>query len=645
MAVSRMKKMQAAVLKKDAAALVRRLMWHSCAAIETEAGLPAPAGEYAEELAESIRRKEKIGEALKLLKEYRPAKKGLFRLRRAMTLDDFEGTDPSKALECAAESEGYGRRLQEIEAQKRLIAAERTSLGPWLGCDAPVTEVRTPHTVMFYGILPGGQEADALTAELAETVPDAYAEKIPSDTDEEGGDSCLCVVCHRESEAETLGFLSRRGFLRAELGGELPAARTAALEREDLALDEEKERIGEKLTELSASCDLLETAYDRVATDVTALEALMQTVATESAVILTGWVPQKAEKAAANELEKAGAYYTLSEPEEGDDPPVLLDNKPLFTPFESVISLYSLPAYGSFDPTAIMSVFYFILFGLMLGDVIYGLLLTFGCLFLLKKADLGRGVKNLVRMFCICGVSCSISGLLFGSWCGDLPSVFMSMFGVDIGDISIAFDMVKEPINFLIVAFAVGAAHLLAGMGVKFYLLCREGKVFDAVFDIGSWYVLFAGLGILVFNRTVGGIVAGVGALMLIATQGREAKNPVMRFLKGLYSLYGIINYVSDLLSYSRIMALGLATAVIASVINILATLMGPTIAGFILMPGILIVGHVVNLVINLLGTFVHTSRLQYIEFFGKFYEDGGRAFRPVAPELTYTDPTLDPGK
>jgi V/A-type H+-transporting ATPase subunit I len=140
----------------------------------------------------------------------------------------------------------------------------------------------------------------------------------------------------------------------------------------------------------------------------------------------------------------------------------------------------------------------------------------------------------------------------------------------------------------------------------------------------------------------VGWIVLGVGALMIVATYGRAQKNPIMRIAMGFKGLYDLINYASDLLSYCRILALGLASAVMAQVFNLLATMGGPTPVGFVLLVAVLIVGHVLNIAINLLGAFVHTSRLQYLEFFGKFFEDGGVGFVPATPSEEYSTAEAD---
>jgi V/A-type H+-transporting ATPase subunit I len=175
-------------------------------------------------------------------------------------------------------------------------------------------------------------------------------------------------------------------------------------------------------------------------------------------------------------------------------------------------------------------------------------------------------------------------------------------------------------------------------MAVNFYVLCKDGKVWDAIFDIGAYWVLFAGIGILFVNSTVGVYVALAGAAAILLTHGRKEKGIIKKLGGGFLGLYDLINYASDLLSYSRILALGLSAAIVGQVVNILGTMGGPTVLGFIMLVVVFIVGHLLNLAINVLGTFVHTSRLQYIEFFGKFYEDGGVPFEPAVPSEKYTE-------
>ena len=191
---------------------------------------------------------------------------------------------------------------------------------------------------------------------------------------------------------------------------------------------------------------------------------------------------------------------------------------------------------------------------------------------------------------------------------------------------------------FLIVSLAAGGVHIIAGMAINFVLLCKKGRVLDAIFDIFSWWIVFAGIGIIFLVGTTEGLITvGVGALIIILTHGRHEKNIIMRFLKGLLGLYDITSYASDLLSYSRILALGLAAGVIGQVVNLVGTMGGASIFGFIALIAACLIGHTLNLAINILGSFVHTSRLQYLEFFNKFYEDGGEKFEALEPSEQYS--------
>jgi V/A-type H+-transporting ATPase subunit I len=241
--------------------------------------------------------------------------------------------------------------------------------------------------------------------------------------------------------------------------------------------------------------------------------------------------------------------------------------------------------------------------------------------------------------------------VLFGSYFGNFPLAFLenvvgrtpaempnlARITAAQANLAILLDPLQNPMAFLVISLGVGALHLLAGMAVKAYILCRDRKPLSALFDIGSYWLLFAGIITVFFKKNVGIYLIVGGVLAILLTQGRHRKGLGGKLLGGLGGIYSLINYASDLLSYSRVLALGLAAGVIGQVVNILATLKGNSFFGFLLMIVIFVIGHLLNLVINVLGTFVHTARLQYIEFFGKFYEDGGTPFVPLAPSDRYS--------
>ena len=449
-------------------------------------------------------------------------------------------------------------------------------------------------------------------------------------------------------------LLSEYGFVRASFKG---VKETAAEQKEILRgrggeLEEENERLVARLTELAKDSDLLEAYYDIEATALLAANEQEKMLATRHTVILRGWIPAEEQERLSDLLSRFDCAYELSDPEEGDNPPVLLKNNGFAANFEWVLAMYSYPAYGRFDPTFIMSIFYFIIFGIMFADAGYGLILTLGCFLGVKLLKPSRSMVRFLKMFGYCGISCMVCGVLFGAYFGDLPLAIMknmmglteaelpnlALLGSAAPNLALLFDPLQNPMGFLVVSLAVGAVHLIAGMAVQFVILCKEGHAWDAILDIGAYWLLFAGVGLLVLLPSVGLWVTLFAVALIILTHGRAEKNLLMKLMKGFLGIYDLINYVSDLLSYSRILALGLAAGVIAQVVNILGTMGGATIVGFIGLVVAFCVGHLLNIAINVLGTFVHTSRLQYIEFFNKFYEDGGVIFEPAVPSEKYTE-------
>ncbi|MBQ9150858.1 MAG: hypothetical protein IJX72_01305, partial [Clostridia bacterium] len=466
------------------------------------------------------------------------------------------------------------------------------------------------------------------------------------------------VMFHRADEEAVNRALVSLGFVKSnfkEITGTAKQAIRAAEKKMD-ELDNRLQACIDRLCELSPLLEDLQVLYDVEKTTLLAAQHKQKLAETESCVILEGWVPTGAGDKVKHTLRHMYCAYDLVDPAEGEEPPVLLQNNGYASNFEWVVGMYSYPKYGSYDPTFVMSIYYFVIFGLMFADVGYGLLLTLGGFLAPKLVNVSPGMKRMLTMFGYCGIACTILGAVFGGWFGDLPYAIMTTYlgyesveaaqaaapffnGVTItlGGEPLSLNPLVNPIPFLIISLAMGLIHIVGGMAVKFYMLCREGKIFSAIFDIGSYWILFGGLGLLFVDSTVGLAVTIMGVLMIVLTYGREKKNIFAKLVFGLKGLYDLINYASDLLSYSRILALGLAAGVMAQVFNLLGTLGGPTIPGFLFMIIIMLIGHGLNMAINLLGAFVHACRLQYLEFFSKFYEDGGTPFDPALPSEKYS--------
>lgn len=613
--------------------LIRALMWLRCVEVETidPEALGLSRTGYDDERGELIRQASMLQSAFTALDDYKKKKFELFKKRHVVDRSRFDaGTDD--ALRVAAQTNAAISKLSELRALQNKAESDIASLEPWKAYDLPLEQSGTSDTRLTLGIIPAAVTDADIETQMPQETEGLYEIAEVSHDDRS---RYVAVFQHKSCGTRVDRALSAMGFSKMdfrELSG-TPLEAQDKLRGDIEAIEQQRAETEEKLRKLAEKIPELEIAYDVTNTSLACAEAKQRLLHTESTVYLTAWVPQRARENVEEKLGEFDCWYEFANVAEGDDPPVLLRNNAFARPFENVVSMYSLPRYGSFDPTFIMSIFYFVIFGLMLADVGYGLVITLACALLLKFMKPQGGMKQLMQMFMICGVSCIIAGVMFGSYWGDLiDRVAGDLLGSGFRMPNL-LNVVNDPITFLIISLAVGLLHLCAGMGIKFYMLCKQGKPFSAIFDVGSWYVVFAGIGLLLVKPDIGKWVLIAGAAMLILSQGRAEKNPIKKLFKGVMSLYDIVSYLSDFLSYSRIMALGLASAVIASVVNEVGVMGG--FGGVVVA---LIIGHTLNLAINMLGSYVHTSRLQYIEFFGKFFEDGGRPFVPVAPETKFTE-------
>ena len=667
MSVCVMKKLTVLAPQRDADRLVRRLMRLRCTELSAVPLGDLPDGgtllryDCDTARAEAERRVAAVTAAMPLLDAYTVKAKPWNKKPIAVTADEFrESGRFSAARDTVAEILSLGERRVADQNEYNRLGALCRSLTPWMEYEQPLGGEDTALTEVWLGTLP----AKTLISEADDALSDLHAgvEEVARDKD-----ALYVSVLTMKADADaTARALAALGFLRVTFKG-LPDETATAAENYRLclkALDEVDISLQitvDTLRRLSEKLPELQVLYDLESTTLTAAREKQKLATTEECVVLEGWVPAEREGKVAAALDKLPCAYGMEEPAEGEEPPVLLKNNAFSANFEWVIGMYSYPKYGTFDPTTIMSIFYFLIFGLMFADVGYGILVTLIGFLAPKILRMKPSMTRMLNMFAYCGIACTVCGFIFGGWFGDLPYALMTSFGsyesveaakeafpifnglvVTLGGEPISLNPLDNPMAFLIISLAMGALHLIAGMAVKFVLLCKQGEVFAAIFDIGAYWILFAGLGLIFVSPNVGWIVLGAGALMIVATYGRAQKNFLMRIAMGFKGLYDLINYASDLLSYCRILALGLASAVMAQVFNLLATMVGPTPVGFVLLVAVLLIGHVLNIAINLLGAFVHTSRLQYLEFFGKFFEDGGVGFAPATPSEEYSTAEAD---
>ena len=577
--------------------------------------------------------------AQKTLNKYAPQKKGLIQ----SLMSSFGGRkvlEVSEYLKKADEADEILRKcykINSLEADIREYAADNVrcrtamdALEPWLKLDIPMKCKGTESTAVFVGSFPVQYDAQSLLEAIAGAAPEASevdAQIISASAER----TCAVVMCHRECEKEVFEALRVLNFAYpSDPTKHPPRVRYERLEKQTEQNKKDSEAAQAEIVKLADCCDDIGFVIDYFAIKkekYAALERISKVVET---------------------LEK---NYTvaieITEPDAQADVPVLLENNAFVAPVEPITEMYSMPNRDDVDPNPVMAFFYYVFFGIMLSDAGYGVIMVIAMLIAKAKLKLEPKMKKTVNMFLYCGISTVFWGTMFGSWFGDAPQVIArEFFGKEIGSTAVWFEPVNDPMKLLLYSFLFGIIHLFAGLAVRFYMLWKDGKKFDAFCDVIPVYLLVAGIaplgaGIIIdvpqTLTNVGKYVALVGAVLTVLTSGRSSKNIIGKLGGGLYGLYNTASgYLGDILSYSRLLALGLSTGVIATVINLLGTMPGNKIAKLILFIGVFLLGHTANIAINLIGTYVHTNRLQYVEFFSKFYEGGGRSFTPLKADTKH---------
>lgn len=551
-------------------------------------------------------------------------------------LEAYEGRD--EALNEAQKVLELQEELGRVYAEETRLKALEAALLPWQTMDLPFGDMRTRHTSAALGTMPAAVQTDQMMEELWKEIPQVHLETVSQDKQIKH----VLVIYYRDLEGEILKFLKGYGFTQVtfrELKGSAAQELEAVWERMAEQSAKKDELIGQ-LKIRAAQTDLLERCSDGYQVKIDRERVKSKLLCTKSAFFLTGYVPERAQAVFEKEMESYCCAYQFEEPAEDDeDVPVLLQNNGVVQPYELITELYSLPTYRGIDPNAVMAPFFCLFFGMMLSDAAYGFLIAAATAFVVWRFKPRGSMGKAMRLAFQCGVSTFIIGILFGSFFGDLIGTVSKMFGGTV-EFKGLINPLEQPMTILILSLILGVIHLFTGMGVKAYMCIREKDYAGAFFDNGLWITLLTGCGLLALpqTRTAGIYMALISVAGLILTQGRREKNLFLKLFKGIGSLYGIVSYLSDILSYSRLLALGLATGVISSVINAMASMAGPSFVGIVILAVVVLVGHTLNLAINALGAYVHSSRLQYVEFFGKFYESGGRPFTPFVVHPKYAD-------
>ena len=571
--------------------------------------------------------------ALASLDRFAPEKKGMFRKRQGVSRAAFFSAESEENARTAAETINKDtRRLGEIESERTKNEALRATLAPWLTVDAPLGGADGALAV-FFGTVGLNVTDDALKA-LADSLDGLLTwQQASSDRSLR----YLLVMCHGSVKERALSALRDLGFSTVSFRGMTGTAKEndKALAENLAALEKERQEIEQRIAGLGGKREALLEASDRAAIALRREEAKSRLVGTDKVFLLEGWLP--ADRCAA--LEKALEPFTCAietrEPTEDEYPqvPVQLKNNKLTRPLNMVTEMYSLPAYGTLDPNPLMAPFFILFYGIMMADMGYGLLMMIASVIISKKYRPKGTSGELFSLLGLCGISTFIMGALTGGFFGDFLTQLVAIVSPGtVFALPKLFDPLDDLTMILIGSMALGMVQIVTGMAISLIEKCKRKKFLDAFFEEITWWTVFIGIALLALGK--GAAVLYVGCALVLL--GPIVQGKGWGKLTGVFgSLYNhVTGYFGDILSYTRLMALMLAGSVIAQVFNMLAAMPGNVIAFII----ISMLGNAMNFGLNLLGCYVHDLRLQCLEFFNKFYVDGGKPFRPMTLDTEYVD-------
>lgn len=666
MAVLQMQRISICALKKDRKAILEKIqsmgIMEMSQVAEDEDGFEKMDTISARQ---SFEKKASLSEsALDILDAYAPEKKSMFASlegKKLVESDQFAKITAKKEeiLEKAERIVACNKEIAEHKAESAKLENQIEALVPWLSLDVPMNCKGTGKTAMLLGTMPGETTLESVYEQIqtGEAQTDAVdVEIINSDQDA----TYLAVLCLKADAGAVEEALRAAGFAKpSQTVHAVPAKETAELKTKIEQLNKKIEEIEEEIKGCAKFREELKVIGDYYRMRAKKYEILGTLPQSQRTFVISGYIPKKA----AGAVEKAiGEHYDcvidIDELKEDDEPPTVLQNNAFSSSVEGVLEAYGLPHKGEFDPTTIMSFFYVFFFGMMLSDAAYGAIVAIACFVVLKKYPrMSASMHKSIKLFMFCGLSTIVWGILFSGYFGDAVDVIgRTFFGVEVSVPPLWFAPLNDPMKLLIYSMAFGLVHLFVGLGIKGYMQIKDKQYLDFFCDVVLWFIFLIGLIMMLIPSDIFASIAQVkivfppvlntlakalsiiGAVGLLLMSGRSSKNPVLRLALGAYDIYNITGWLSDVLSYSRLLALGLATGVIASVVNQMGSMLGGGIVGAIGFAIIFVIGHAMNLSINLLGAYVHTNRLQFVEFFGKFYEGGGRPFEPFETDTKYVD-------
>lgn len=646
MAIEKMKKLRLLVARDQKKALLRKLMLLGCVEVSEP-----EIDELSPELRQLLAREGSditacrsdhslLVQAVELLDKYAPAKSKLLSAKPLSEVSTIlDDSTLEETLAAARKIVSADETVRRINAESARISGSIDALKPWLKLDWPLDGEGTARCSVTLGFVPASTLLDQVQSGIAEVTEEAELISVSCDSSQH----YLALVCLKEDLAALLEVLRTYNFsIAAFPNSEGTAAEsteklTAELER----LSEQKVALIEDEKAMAEHRQELKLCADRMKTKMSFAEAEGRLYGMQSAVALQGWMIARSQPEVEKCLEQFDCAWELCdpEPEEYPDVPVKLRNNKITNALNMVTNMYSLPAYDGVDPNPLMAPFFILFYGLMMADMGYGLIMILAAIVAMKKIRPRKGTLSFCQLLLYGGISTFVMGALTGGFFGDALVKIGQLIGKPEGwgELWCLFSPMTDVLTVLIGAMVLGLIHLNTGMVINAVEKIKRGQIADAVWEEGSLWVILAGAILMALGvGNISGIpvVLIVGCVMLFYGGSRGAKGfgKVTSLFSTLYNT--LTGWFGDILSYSRIMALMLAGSVIATVFN---TIGGIANSLWLFIP-VFIVGHTLNFGLNLLGCYVHDLRLQCLEYFGKFYKDGGRAFEPLEVSTKYYD-------
>ena len=644
MAILKMKKLRLLAVRADKEELLKELIRHGCVEFsELEGKVQGSEVEgilhrESADIASLKSRQSSLNHAIELLDRYAPKKGKMLsakpELEDRVLLDD---TGMSGAVKIAEAIEGYDARIKRISAEESRERSVIESLQPWLDLDMPLNTEGTERCSVLIGSIPTRVDLAEVSAALEAVDEESELFCIR----EEKKERFVVLVCLREQLAAMQDALRPFGFTASPLSSMPGTAKECLLNSEQhlKELASEKENCTRYIVDDAVHRDELKLAADRVSVKISLAEAEDKLYGTDSVVVMEGWIPEEREQELAEVFERFGCAWETLTPTEEEYPevPVKLKNNKFTNALNMVTDMYALPAYGSLDPNPLMAPFFILFYGLMMADMGYGLIMIAAALVAMKKIKPRAGTLSFCQLLLYGGISTFIMGALTGGFFGDALEQIGRILGKPEGwgALPALFSPLKDTVYVLIGSMVLGLIHLNTGMAINFYKKAKRGQLADAIWEEGALWVTLVGiiLYVLKIGNVAGKPVLLILGIVMVFYGGTRSAKGFGKFTSLFGTLYNTATgWFGDILSYSRIMALMLAGSVIATVFNTIGAIANNLVFFFV----IFIIGHALNFGLNLLGCYVHDLRLQCLEFFGKFYEDGGRAFAPLDIKTKY---------